>query len=79
MELLKEAVAKFFPSLTPKEQNSFILSFLLCMSGVYPYSHPTDKQSQAMRIAGVSPLGGTVQSLMEKCIRNLLQGTSVNS
>lgn len=74
--LLKEAAAKFFPSLSLKEQDSFVLSFLLCMSGVYPYSHPTDKQSQAMKIAGVSPLGGTVQSLMEECIRNLLQGAS---
>lgn len=75
---LKEAAAKFFPSLSKKEQDSFILSFLLCMSGVYPYSHPTDKQSQAMKIAGVSPLGGTVQSLMEECIRNLLQGASAD-
>lgn len=74
--LLKEAAAKFFPSLSLKEQDSFVLSFLLCMSGVYPYSHPTDKQSQAMKIAGVSPLRGTVQSLMEECIRNLLQGAS---
>lgn len=43
----------FFPDMTEGDIHDFIYSFFPFMFGIYPYTSVTDKQREAMELAGV--------------------------
>ena len=53
LKSIKKCLDKFFKSMKEKEKEKFIFSFFPLMYGIYPYTHATDKQKEAMKNAGV--------------------------
>lgn len=64
---------KFFPYMGESEVTDFVYSFFPFMFGIYPYTHTTEKQTEAMRRAGiVAPrctVFGMVSGMTEKLLK----------
>lgn len=54
LELISESIVKFFPETSAEEKDTFISLFLTFLFGLYTYTHPTEKQIEAMEIIGLS-------------------------
>ena len=54
VQALRQCLAAYFPAMTEGDVEDFLYLFLPFMFGLYPYTTVTDKQKEAMRLAGVS-------------------------
>ena len=70
--LMDGCLSRYFPNLSEEERGDFIYEFYPFMYGVYPYTHPTKKQMDAMRNAGMVPRDLTVYEIARKFISDLL-------
>lgn len=68
-DILAEGIAKTFPSAAAEDRILFQQQFLVFSHGLYPSSHPTEKQKEAMEGAGAPMLSC---ELNEFCYRGLL-------
>lgn len=57
LQTLSACVNTFFPEKEPQEARQFVYSFFVFLFGLYPYTTATEKQQEAMRIAGVEAPG----------------------
>ncbi len=73
---LDELLMKFIPSLDEEGRTRFLMEFLPFLNGVYPYAHPTDKQSRAMEIAGMRFRNGTITAMVSSCAADLLEAAA---
>ncbi|GHV93732.1 hypothetical protein AGMMS50293_00520 [Spirochaetia bacterium] len=53
-EVIWESLDKFFPQAGEEKKQFFMPSFLAYIFGFYPLAHPTQKQIEAMALAGLS-------------------------
>ena len=74
--LMDGCLSMYFPHLSGTERSDFIYEFYPFMYGVYPYAHPTEKQLDAMRNAGMVPRKLTVYEITRKFISDLLGRTA---
>ncbi len=72
MKAIRSCLSKFFPDMTSEQIESFIYAFFPFMFGIYPYTSVTEKQSNAMRDAGIPIPQLTVYSITLACARKLL-------
>lgn len=52
-----------FPASTDEARRNFVYAFFPFLFGVYPYTNPTEKQTEAMKIAGVAAPGYDISTL----------------
>lgn len=52
-----------FPASTDEDRRGFVYAFFPFLFGVYPYTNPTEKQTEAMKIAGVAAPGYDISTL----------------
>ena len=64
---------RFFPALTQEEVQAFIYAFFPFLFGVYPYAVPTDKQREAMELAGVAYVRTSIYELTRTFVVKLLR------
>lgn len=69
LEHLRKCIEKFFPE---KDAESFIIAFLPFMFGIYPYTHATPKQVEALKQAGLEYSQASIYQISFSCIKNLL-------
>lgn len=65
-ESLKAACAclsAHFPASTEEDKRGFVYAFFPFLFGVYPYTNSTEKQKEAMKIAGVAAPGYDISEL----------------
>lgn len=65
-ESLKAACAclsAHFPASTEEDRRGFVYAFFPFLFGVYPYTNSTEKQKEAMKIAGVAAPGYDISEL----------------
>lgn len=55
VETVRKCIDKFFVQMEENEKNNFISIFFPFMYGIYPYTEETEKQIEAIKIAGVLP------------------------
>lgn len=68
-DALTEGIAKTFPMAASSDRVLFMQQFLVFIFGIYPFSHPTEKQKAAMEGAGLSMMPF---DLNEFCYKGLL-------
>lgn len=51
--LIDECLKKVSPEMSRQKRSDFIYSFFPFVYGIYPYTSVTDKQSEAMKLAGI--------------------------
>lgn len=73
LELVKSALVKFFPYMGESEATDFVYSFFPFMFGIYPYTHTTEKQTEAMRRAGIVAPRCTVFDMVSGMTEKLLK------
>lgn len=66
-------VEKFFPAMTEEEIRQFIYAFFPFLFGVHPYTSHTEKQLEAMRIAGIEDTDGSIRELTETFVYRMLR------
>jgi len=69
MEPIYAFIEKFFPQASPEEIQTFIATSSAFVLGLYPSTHATDKQKEAMRLSGYDYEMGEFEDL---CYRGLL-------
>lgn len=72
MRLMRALLAKFCPSFSAANIETFIYAFFPFMFGIYPYTSVTEKQQQAMQNADVEYTYMSVYELTFRCIVKLL-------
>ena len=76
MRLVRGIVARFCPDMDDAAVDAFLYAFFPFMFGIYPYTAVTEKQSAAMRDAGLNFRQTTVYALTYACLTRLL-GTTI--
>lgn len=66
-------VKKCLPDCGRAKQNEIRYAFFPFMNGLYPYTHPTDKQCEAMKQAGISFEVQPVEKLVRRFLRQILK------
>lgn len=56
-------LAAHFPASTDEDRRGFVYAFFPFLFGVYPYTNSTEKQTEAMKIAGVAAPGYDISTL----------------
>lgn len=56
-------LAAHFPACTDEDRQGFVYAFFPFLFGVYPYTNSTEKQTEAMKIAGVAAPGYDISTL----------------
>ena len=64
---------KFFPSMTKESIRQFLYAFFPFLFGVHPYTCHTEKQLEAMRIAGVEDADASIYELAETFVFRMLK------
>lgn len=72
MQLIRALLMKFCPEMDKDAVQNFIYMFFPFMFGIYPYTAVTEKQSSAMREAGVDYAYHTACELTYGCLIRLL-------
>ena len=70
--LALENCFKKFTTFTKEKRQEVLYSFLPFVYGIYPYAKVTQKQSEAMKNAGVNFRYHTIYELSLMCLKNLL-------
>lgn len=74
MQLMSMLLEKFCPDMSAADIQDFIYTFYPFMFGIYPYTAVTEKQSAAMKKAGIHYVNHTVYELTYSCLIRLLGG-----
>ena len=72
MQLMSMLLEKFCPDMSAADIQDFIYTFYPFMFGIYPYTAVTEKQSAAMKEAGIHYVNHTVYELTYSCLIRLL-------
>ena len=72
MQLMCMLLEKFCPDMSAADIRDFIYTFYPFMFGIYPYTAVTEKQSAAMKEAGIHYVNHTVYELTYSCLIRLL-------
>ncbi len=72
MQLMCMLLEKFCPDMSAADIQDFIYTFYPFMFGIYPYTAVTEKQSAAMKEAGIHYVNHTVYELTYSCLVRLL-------
>ena len=72
MQLMSMLLEKFCPDMSAADIRDFIYTFYPFMFGIYPYTAVTEKQSAAMKEAGIHYVNHTVYELTYSCLIRLL-------
>ena len=70
--LLTDILKTYRPDIGDGECEAICLSFLSFLLGVYPFVFHTEKQIEAMRLAGVRQSDVTIRSMVYECLVRLL-------
>ena len=70
---LRRCLRRFFPSMGEAEIQSFLYTLFPFLFGVYPYTAITEKQAEAMALAGVELPHHTVSTLIQPLAETLLR------
>ena len=70
---LRRCLRRFFPSMGEAEIQSFLYTLFPFLFGVYPYTAITEKQAEAMALAGVEIPRYTVSTLIQPLAETLLR------
>ena len=70
--LLADILTAYRPNIGDAEREAVCLSFLAFLLGVYPFAFHTEKQLEAMRMAGVRQSEVTIRSMVYECLARLL-------
>ena len=70
---LRRCLRRFFPSMGEAEIQSFLYTLFPFLFGVYPYTAITEKQAEAMALAGVEIPRYTVSTLIQPLAEALLR------
>ena len=65
---------KFCPELDEAARQTFLYAFLPFVYGLYPYTMVTEKQKEAMNVAGISYVYMSTYDMAYTSIRTLLKG-----
>ena len=71
-ETLRRLMRSWYPGISEDDLQSFMLSFLPLLHGVYPYAHATAKQKEAMEKAGVTFVKWSVYKLVYQSLLKIL-------
>ena len=72
VQALARCVGRSFPAMSEEQVQRFLYAFLPFMFGLYPYTSVTDKQREAMRLAGVSHPALSISQLVQDFAGKLL-------
>ena len=72
MQNIVRILGKFRPEMSAEEKQKFIYVFFPFMFGIYPYTAVTDKQTYAMKEAGVDYVYQTIYEITYACLIRLL-------
>ncbi len=71
-DTLRSLIRNWYPRIDEDDLQSFMLSFLPLLHGVYPYAYATEKQKEAMNNAGVSYVHCSIYRLVYQSLLKLL-------
>lgn len=74
IDIIDAALEKFFPDMTTEDRMDFIYEFYPFLYGLYPYVYPTEKQMDAMKIAGMVPRKMEISKATEIFVIHILKG-----
>lgn len=69
---LTDILHSYSSSITDTDCTDFCNSFCAFLIGAYPFTHHTDKQNQAMKLAGVKFIEPTIHQIVYKCLLRLI-------
>ena len=72
VQALARCVGRSFPVMREEQVQRFLYAFLPFMFGLYPYTSATNKQREAMRLAGVSHPALSISQLVRGFAEKLL-------
>ena len=72
MEAVTRCLERFFPAMGEREIREFLFAFFPFLFGVYPYTTATDKQIQAMELAGVAVPRHSIYEIVRALVIKLL-------
>ena len=72
--MISSCIGKFFPQMSSDDRSLFLLELLSFLYGIYPYTHPTEKQRDAMRLAEVESTEISIHDLTRRFVSSLLRG-----
>lgn len=75
MAALERCLETFFPAMAWEDRQAFLYAFFPFLFGVYPYTTATEKQRQAMDLAGVSDPGYSIYTITKSLVIKLLPST----
>ena len=74
LELVNSILGAYQPLLSDAERESVSLCFSSFLMGVYPFVYHTEKQVEAMRMAGLQQSDSTIFEMVFACLVRLLPG-----
>ena len=66
-------VAKYIPELDGEARQRFLYAFFPFIYGIYPYTSVTEKQKNAMALAGIPYVYQSAYALTYECLKKLLE------
>lgn len=72
MTTIAEGLTQFFPVMTEQDKQDFIFSFFPFLFGIYPYTIVTEKQKEAMKLAGVHYVYQSIYEITYTHVKKLL-------
>lgn len=74
LHTLDACLVKFFPRMSAADRQDFLYSFFPFLFGVYPYTHATEKQQQAMALACFQPARYSIYEIARAFTAHMLRG-----
>lgn len=72
MAALTHCLEAFFPAMTGEDRQAFLYAFFPFLFGVYPYTVATEKQKQAMDLAGIRYPSYSIYTITKSLVTKLL-------
>lgn len=72
-DTLTRGLKKFFPIMTQEDLQNFLYAFFPFLFGIHPFTSHTEKQLEAMKLAGVEDGDESVYGLVEPFVIRLLK------
>ena len=69
-------VAKYIPELDGEARQRFLYAFFPFIYGIYPYTSVTEKQKNAMALAGIPYVYQSAYALTYECVKKLLEAAA---
>ena len=71
---LRLCLQAYFPELRASDTEDFLYAFFPFLFGIYPYTKATEKQLDAMKLAGIVPPSYSIHGIVKPFAENLLRG-----